>query len=371
MEISTLLAQGNLNAPSGAGKAQGNGDFSATLAAAAKAVNTPADLAQAALDEANAGQPSLAMETLAPLLARLPVMTGAQSEQTPAPLSPGDEEQTEARAGDDALPPAVALVPLTDIQTSAPATPKAAEPSVATPMPTQAGTTAPAVAVDQDPDTLVANSERGAPPAQPQAATLAKTSALPPAAPAADDSAPALGAPADSSGLAAAPASHTSAPAAGQPTPLTATLQAPVASAPWQQELNQQMLGFSQRGEHHIELHLHPRELGPLSVSLKVDDNGAQAQFFSAHASVRSAVEQAIPQLREALAEQGIALGDAMVGQQQQQQSAFGDAQRQATTNATGSGGGSVEHLEEVAPLTTGTAADTALVSGMGVDLYA
>ncbi|MFD1690747.1 flagellar hook-length control protein FliK [Azotobacter chroococcum] len=46
---------------------------------------------------------------------------------------------------------------------------------------------------------------------------------------------------------------------------------------------------------------------------------GAQAQFLSAHPQVRAAVEQAIPQLREALAEQGIALGETSVGERQQQ----------------------------------------------------
>ncbi len=105
------------------------------------------------------------------------------------------------------------------------------------------------------------------------------------------------------------------------------TLQAPVASAPWQQQLGQQMVGLAQRGDQHMELHLNPRELGPLSVSLKLDDQGAQAHFFSSHATVRGAVEQAIPQLREALAEQGIALGEAMVGEQRQNFAGNGDGQ--------------------------------------------
>jgi flagellar hook-length control protein FliK len=96
-------------------------------------------------------------------------------------------------------------------------------------------------------------------------------------------------------------------------------LAPPVGSTPWQQELGQQMVRMLQRGEHHVELKLNPRELGPLSISLHVDHHGAQAQFLAAHADVREAVQQAIPQLREALAQHGIALGEAMVGQQQQQ----------------------------------------------------
>ncbi|OBX35399.1 flagellar hook-length control protein [Halomonas elongata] len=90
-------------------------------------------------------------------------------------------------------------------------------------------------------------------------------------------------------------------------------------SQEWSQQLGRQLLRFSQgSGEQRIEMRLHPAELGPLSVSLKVGDQGAHAQFLSAHAPVRQALEQAIPQLREALAEQGITLGETSVGEQHQ-----------------------------------------------------
>ncbi|MEE4464588.1 flagellar hook-length control protein FliK [Azotobacter chroococcum] len=101
--------------------------------------------------------------------------------------------------------------------------------------------------------------------------------------------------------------------------PAGASLTAPLASPDWQRGLGQHLLGLQQRGEQEIELHLHPTELGPLSISLKLGESGAQAQFLSAHPQVRAAVEQAIPQLREALAEQGIALGETSVGERQQQ----------------------------------------------------
>ncbi|TBW12485.1 flagellar hook-length control protein FliK [Azotobacter chroococcum subsp. isscasi] len=101
--------------------------------------------------------------------------------------------------------------------------------------------------------------------------------------------------------------------------PAGASLTAPLASPDWQRGLSQHLIGLQQRGEQEIELHLHPTELGPLSISLKLGESGAQAQFLSAHPQVRAAVEQAIPQLREALAEQGIALGETSVGERQQQ----------------------------------------------------
>ncbi|SHF11017.1 flagellar hook-length control protein FliK [Modicisalibacter ilicicola DSM 19980] len=98
-------------------------------------------------------------------------------------------------------------------------------------------------------------------------------------------------------------------------------LSAPLASAQWQQGLGQQLVAMHQRGDQRVDLHLHPAELGPVSISLKLDDQLAQAQFASTNPQVRAAIEQAIPQLREALAESGIQLGEAMVGEHRQRDS--------------------------------------------------
>lgn len=157
-------------------------------------------------------------------------------------------------------------------------------------------------------------------------------------------------------------ASHATAPAMVP----TATLQAPVGSMPWQNELGQQLIRFSQRGDHQIELHLHPKELGPLQISLHVNDQVAQAHFFAAHAQVRDAVQQAIPQLREALAGQGIALGEAMVGQQQQQRQDSGSFGGSSSSPSFG-GATEVESITSVRPV----ASILPRIGGSGVDLYA
>ena len=100
-------------------------------------------------------------------------------------------------------------------------------------------------------------------------------------------------------------------------TPTPATLATPLTSPAWPQQLSQQLVQISQRGgEQHVQMQLNPAELGPLSISLKFGEQGAQAHFLSAHAQVRQVLEQAIPQLREALAEQGISLGETSVGEQ-------------------------------------------------------
>lgn len=158
-------------------------------------------------------------------------------------------------------------------------------------------------------------------------------------------------------------ASAPSPAAAPAPTPATASLSAPLASREWRVDLGQQLIGLHQRGEQQIDLHLHPAELGPLSVSLKLGELGAQAQFFSAHPQVRAAVEQALPQLREALASQGIALGETSVGEQRQpaseQQQQGGGGRRGPSVES------SAERLSEPGP----TAPQRALLGQ--VDLYA
>ncbi|WP_250459733.1 flagellar hook-length control protein FliK [Microbulbifer litoralis] len=157
-----------------------------------------------------------------------------------------------------------------------------------------------------------------------------------------------------------------SAPAAAPTTaaPAQASLPSPLASTAWQQELGQQLQGMVQRGDGSVELHLNPRELGPLSVNLQLDDQGARAHFLSAHASVRSAVEQAVPQLREALAEQGISLGDTSVGEQRQE-----SARDDSAGGGNGSGGGSLATRDtETSSATVQT--NTTIGSGR-VDLYA
>lgn len=155
-------------------------------------------------------------------------------------------------------------------------------------------------------------------------------------------------------------------PAAASQQPVV--LSAPLGSGDWQQGLGQQLVGLYQRGDKQIDLHLHPADLGPLSISLRLADSGAQAQFISAHPQVRAAVEQALPELRAALASQGIALGEASVGSQQQ-------PDREAQTNQSGNNGSRgplVETVGEASAQTGAAALGIPLrVSNGRVDLYA
>lgn len=125
------------------------------------------------------------------------------------------------------------------------------------------------------------------------------------------------------------------------PIPSAATLATPFTSPAWSQQLSQQLVQISQRGgDQHVQMQLNPAELGPLSISLKFSEQGAQAHFLSAHAQVRQVLEQAIPQLREALAEQGISLGETSVGEQRDpNDQAFAQSSGKNGTNAGGDNG--------------------------------
>ena len=61
------------------------------------------------------------------------------------------------------------------------------------------------------------------------------------------------------------------------------------------------------------ELHLNPPNLGPVSVHVTMDAGQANLLVTAAQPATRDALELALPQLRDSLAEQGITLGQANV----------------------------------------------------------
>jgi flagellar hook-length control protein FliK len=92
----------------------------------------------------------------------------------------------------------------------------------------------------------------------------------------------------------------------------------PLASSNWDQQLGQRVIWMA--GQHHqvAEIRLNPPELGPVELRLTLDSQqgGQQASlhFASPHAEVRETLENALPRLRELMADAGISLGNATVG---------------------------------------------------------
>lgn len=90
----------------------------------------------------------------------------------------------------------------------------------------------------------------------------------------------------------------------------------PVTQAAWAEEFSQKITWLTTQKNQSAELHLNPPQLGPLDVVIKVNGDQATAMFSSPHAAVREAIEQALPRLRDMLADSGIMLGNAMVSDQ-------------------------------------------------------
>jgi len=98
--------------------------------------------------------------------------------------------------------------------------------------------------------------------------------------------------------------------------PAQITLNTPITQDRWGDEFNQKITWLATSKEQSAELHLNPPQLGPMDVVLKVSGDQATALFTSPHAAVREAIEQALPKLREMMAENGIMLGNATVSDQ-------------------------------------------------------
>lgn len=114
------------------------------------------------------------------------------------------------------------------------------------------------------------------------------------------------------------------APNAGQPAapaPAAAERAAPplpdLAERPaWGEALGERLTWLVWGELEQAQLELNPPELGRLDVRLRLQADQASVSFTSGAPEVREALEQALPRLREMLAEAGIELADAEVGAQ-------------------------------------------------------
>ena len=97
------------------------------------------------------------------------------------------------------------------------------------------------------------------------------------------------------------------------------TVATPFAQPAWADDFSQKVTWVATQNLQSAELHLNPPQLGPLDVSINISGDQATAQFASPHQAVRDAIEQALPKLRDMLANNGIMLGQTSVGDQSRQ----------------------------------------------------
>ncbi|MBS0856701.1 MULTISPECIES: flagellar hook-length control protein FliK [unclassified Tatumella] len=102
--------------------------------------------------------------------------------------------------------------------------------------------------------------------------------------------------------------------AAGRAMTASTPVSVPADNPAWQQQLSRQVIFMHQQGLHTAELRLHPQELGSLKISLVMKSDQAYLTLLSGHSQVRTVLEAALPDLRHALAGNGISLGGSFVG---------------------------------------------------------
>ncbi|MER0216818.1 MAG: hypothetical protein DU481_11675 [Nitrosomonas sp.] len=91
-------------------------------------------------------------------------------------------------------------------------------------------------------------------------------------------------------------------------------VDAPVGQHRWGGEFAQKIVWLTSQQHQVAEIRLNPAHLGPVEVMLSITQDQATAQFISPHSAVRDAIQEALPRLREMMAESGIQLGNVMVG---------------------------------------------------------
>lgn len=116
--------------------------------------------------------------------------------------------------------------------------------------------------------------------------------------------------------------------AAAQQPKTEMTVATPVNQPGWADDVGHQISWLADQGMSKAELVLTPPHLGRIEITLEIGSDLSTAQFVSANPLVREALEQAMPRLREMLAEGGISLGEANVSSDQPSRDGQGGEQR-------------------------------------------
>ncbi len=155
-------------------------------------------------------------------------------------------------------------------------------------------------------------------------------------------------------------------------TPSTPMLNAQLGSNEWQQALSQQIVMFSRNGQQNAELRLHPEDLGAIQINLTLDKDQAQLSMVSSHSQVRAALEAALPQLRNALAESGINLGQSNVSSDAFAQSQNYQGQQEGRRDGQhGSFTLSQDSENEITPIAVPAALQARATGNGAVDIFA
>lgn len=125
-----------------------------------------------------------------------------------------------------------------------------------------------------------------------------------------------------------------------QPTVPQLPVTTPAGQQAWAEDVGNRVMWMVGRAESKAELVLTPPSLGKLEITISLNGDQTTAQFVAASQAARDALEQAMPKLREILAQSGISLGQADVSTSGEQQAAQDEAARRSNGGHGGNGFG-------------------------------
>jgi flagellar hook-length control protein FliK len=118
---------------------------------------------------------------------------------------------------------------------------------------------------------------------------------------------------------------------------ITLSIQAPVGSAAFADEVGARVTGLAQSGITQAQLQLSPADLGPVQVHITLQAGQASVWFSANHADTRAALEQSLPRLRELFTGAGMPLTDSGVFREPPQQQSAQSLPAPGSSRATGS----------------------------------
>ncbi|MGR9053897.1 MAG: flagellar hook-length control protein FliK [Gammaproteobacteria bacterium] len=161
----------------------------------------------------------------------------------------------------------------------------------------------------------------------------------------------------------------TTPPSLGQKNEIPAMARPP-SHPDWNQDLGDRILWMKDRNVPFAELRLNPAHLGPVSIRVDMDQDQARIAFNAHHASVRDAIEAAVPRLREMLGTEHINLTEVSITQRSDQDklSDFGQsAQQRQGENGQSKNGDTYMPSYDSNPMDISGESGSSLVVGTGL----
>jgi flagellar hook-length control protein FliK len=108
--------------------------------------------------------------------------------------------------------------------------------------------------------------------------------------------------------------------------PVVVTVPTPATAPEFREALGAQVSVLTRDGVQHAELHLHPADMGPISVQIALDGTRAQVDFGADSFATRQIIESGLPELAAALRDAGFTLSGGGVSQHSRERSDGGEA---------------------------------------------